>query len=123
MLRRFLCGCLVCSLAACATSSRVKHGALYGALGGAALGAGGAWAISDPALRGTEAGRRHGDTQLGTGASIATGAAIGLVVGAVVGAMVGHQRDDRFEPRPRQVDTQPTTDEEKSAALPAHPQL
>jgi hypothetical protein len=99
----------------------VKQGALYGALGGAAVGAGGGWALSDPKLRGTEAGPRHGDTQLGVGTSIATGAAIGLVVGAVVGAMVGHQRDDRIERKGPQVDAPPPA--EQSAMLSAQPQL
>lgn len=123
MLRRLLCACLLCSLSACATSSRVKHGALCGALSGAAVGAGGGWVITDPKLRGTEAGPRHGDTQISTGTGIAAGAAIGLVVGAVVGAMVGHQRDDRIEPKGRQVDGESPADEQKSAALSAHPQL
>ena len=97
MLRRLLCASLVFCLCGCATSSRVKQGALCGALTGAALGAGGGWAISDPNLRGSDAGPRHGDTQIDTGASIAAGAGLGLVVGAIVGAMVGHQRDDRIE--------------------------
>lgn len=123
MLRRALCVFLLCSLGACATSSRVKQGALWGGVSGAAVGAGGAWVISDPNLRGTEAGRRHGDTQLDTGTSIAAGAAIGLVVGAIVGAMVGHQRDDRIERRGPGGDNPEPAEGEASAALSPAPQL
>ena len=123
MLRRLMCVGLLCAMCGCATSSRVKQGALYGGIAGAAVGAGGGWAISDPKLRGTEAGPRHGDTQLDTGTSIAAGAAIGLVVGAIVGAIVGHQRDDRVEPKPRSVDGESPDGSSTSASLQPQPQL
>jgi hypothetical protein len=131
MLRRLMCVCLLCALGSastgCATSSRVKQGALYGGLAGAAVGAGGGWALSDPNLRGTEAGPRHGDTQLSVGTSVAAGAAVGLVVGAIVGAMVGHQRDDRIEPKPRGGDAaQPAptpSGDASSASLAPQPRL
>lgn len=122
MLRRLVYVCLLCSLCACATSSRVKQGALWGGVAGAAVGAGGGWVLSDPNLRGTEAGPRHGDTQLDTGTSVATGAGIGLVVGAIVGAMVGHQRDDRIEKKTRNVEGDPPAEGESAMLSPA-PQL
>lgn len=118
-----MCVGLLCAMCGCATSSNVKRGTLYGGIAGAAVGAGGGWALSDPNLRGTEAGPRHGDTQLSTGTSILAGAGIGLVVGAIVGAMVGHQRDDRVEPKPRQVDGESTDASSSSAALSLQPQL
>jgi hypothetical protein len=123
MLRRLVYVGLLCSLCACATSSRVKQGALWGGVAGAAVGAGGGWVISDPKLRGTEAGPRHGDTQLDTGMSVATGAGIGLVVGAIVGAMVGHQRDDRIEKKQRNVEGEPPAAGEASATLLPAPRL
>ena len=124
MLARILAVCLLCSLSACATSSKVKRGALWGAVAGGVVGAGGAWVISDPKLRGTEAGPRHGDTELEVGPSIAAGAAIGVLVGAIVGAMVGHQQAEHIERKPRTVEGEPPAGEpSSSAALEAQPRL
>ena len=124
ILRVLLSATLLCALSGCATSTRVKNGALIGALSGAAVGAGGAWVISDPKLRGSGASMRHGDTELGVGESVAVGAAVGLVVGAVVGAMVGHQQDRGFERKPRTVEGgESTAAPGSSAALGPSPRL
>jgi hypothetical protein len=70
--------------------SAVQNGALIGAASGAIAGAGTGLLISNHDLLGSEASKAHGDIELSSGESIATGLAMGAVVGAIVGAMVGH---------------------------------
>lgn len=88
-------------LSGCA-SYHVQRGAAYGALGGAALGAGLGELVGDPNLLGSEAQKpdKGGDTSFSHGSTVLVGLGIGAVVGAIVGAMWGHRRDDGFEGKP-----------------------
>jgi hypothetical protein len=79
----------------------VGRGMAWGALAGAAIGAGTGVLISDDSLLGASKSADRGDIALAPGDAIGAGLVIGVITGAVVGAMVGHRRDEGYERPPK----------------------